>query len=93
MLTFFFVEVSLTVLTTEQFAFRVWCGGQGTRCYCIVRVHTYVRVCLAGSGRCYLGCTVGGAVVYMGRDREGGGKQRRAYGVVFVVSCLEKLAW
>ena len=55
-------------------------GGRGLGA--IVRAD--VRVCLAGSGRCYLECTVGGPVVYMGRDREGGGKQRRAYGVGYI---------
>ena len=51
----------------DRFAFRVWS-------LCLVRgasVRADVRVCLAGSGRFYLECTVGSPVVYMGRDKNG----------------------
>ena len=34
-------------------------------------VRADVRVCLASSGRFYLECTVGGPVVYMGRNKNG----------------------
>ena len=44
----------------------VWYGGSLG-----ASVRANVRVCLADSGRFYLECTVGGPVVYMGRDKNG----------------------
>ena len=62
--------------------FGAWGGSLGAS------VRADVRVCLAGSGRFYLECTVGGwctwAEAKMGRQR--------AYGAKIFVSCLDKLA-
>ena len=55
----------------DRFAFRVWCVGWEPRRSLGASVRADVRVCLAGSGRFYLECTVGGPVVYMGRDKNG----------------------
>ena len=63
-------------------------GGRGLGA--IVRAH--MRVCLAGSGRCYLECTVGGPVVYMGRDREGAWGQTKK-GVRGGVHGMVLLVW
>ena len=50
-------EASLAVSTDADLAFSE---------------HTFwLHVCLAGNGRFYLECTVGGPVVYMGRDKNG----------------------
>ena len=64
--------------------FGAWGGSLGAS------VRANVRVCLAGSGRFYLECTVGGPVVYMGRSKNG--ETKRAYGAKIFVSCLDKLA-
>ena len=48
-----------------RFVFGAWGRGLGAS------VRADVRVCLAGNGRFYLGCTVGGPAVYMGRDKNG----------------------
>ena len=47
-------------------------------------------MCVACSGRFYLECTVGGPVVYMGRNKNG--RTKRAYGARIFVSCLDKQA-
>ena len=51
--------------------FGAWGGSLGAS------VRANVRVRLAGSGRFYLECTVGGPVVYMGRSRNGETKSVR----------------
>ena len=71
-------------LISLRFVFGAWGGSLGAS------VRANVRVCLAGSGRCYLECTVG--VQWCTWAEAERGKQRRAYGVGFVVSCLDKLA-
>ena len=63
--------------------FGAWGGSLG------VSVRANVRVRLAGSGRFYLECTVGGPVAYMGRNKNGETKSAR--GKDFV-SCLDELA-
>ena len=73
-----------TWLIGLRFVFGAWGGSLGAS------VRTNVRVCLAGSGRFYLECTVGGPVVYMGRNKNG--QTKRAHGAGIFVSCLDKLA-
>ena len=64
--------------------FGAWGGSLGAS------VRANMRVCLAGSGRFYLECTVGGPVVYMGRNKNE--KTKRAYGARIFVRCLDELA-
>ena len=73
-------------LISLRFVFGAWGGSLGAS------VRANVRVCLAGSarGRFYLECTVGGPVVYMGRNKNG--RTKRAYGARIFVSCLDKQA-
>ena len=70
-------------LISLRFVFGAWGGSLGAS------VRANVRVRLAGSGRFYLECTVGGPVVYMGRSKKGETKSVRAK---ILVSCLDKLA-
>ena len=51
-----------------------------------------VQMCVCtwlAMGVCYLECTVGGPVVYMGRDKDGANKTKNGVPVGFVVSCLD----